>query len=145
MINIVPYEAVGPVRFGMNLQEIREALGEPELITKDRRGNDVLRYEGMSVTVASAGAVEVGLLPELRVDIENIDVFNTPSAFNRLCIMDGSPQECLGFIVFLKLGITLTGFHDRNESQKAVTAFVAGRWDAMRPQMKPFSHKEYRE
>ena len=47
-------------------------------------------------------------------------------------------MEYVGFIVFLGLGLTLTGFHDGNDSQRAVTAFARGRWDHLRSKLRPF-------
>ncbi len=37
--------------------------------------------------------------------------------------------EDLGFIISPALGMTLTGFHDRDPSQKAITVFERGLWD----------------
>ena len=43
-----------------------------------------------------------------------------------------------GFIVLLNLGITLTGFHDDDIYQRAVTVFARGRWDGQLSDLKPF-------
>lgn len=42
---------------------------------------------------------------------------------------DSDVYEFYGFLVFFGLGMTLTGFHDRLESDKAVTVFRRGNWD----------------
>jgi hypothetical protein len=39
------------------------------------------------------------------------------------------PYEDVGYIIFYKLGIAVTGFHDNDESQKAITIFEEGYWD----------------
>jgi hypothetical protein len=72
------------------------------------------------------------------VTVRGVNVFSGPDAFPKLCRMDGAPQEVVGFIVLLSLGITMTGFHDFDEAQKAVTAFARGRLDFAKPDMKPF-------
>ncbi|EIJ45150.1 hypothetical protein GWL_45900 [Herbaspirillum sp. GW103] len=52
--------------------------------------------------------------------------------------LDGNPYESVGFIVLLNLGITLTGFHDDDIYQRAVTVFTRGRWDDLLQKLKPF-------
>jgi hypothetical protein len=88
--------------------------------------------------IAPEGVVEVGILPEIQTTIRGIDAFSDPGALPKLCQIDGDPKEVLGFIVLLNLGIMMTGFHDRDEAQKAVTAFARGRWDILKSEMKPF-------
>lgn len=138
MIEIQSYKSVGPLQFGMNEVAVRLALGEPVSSSTDRQGNQVLRYKDLNCTLGPEGLLEVGVLPELPVRLRGIDLFNSPTALEAVCEMDGCPQEFLGFLVFMKLGVTMTGFHDQDESQKAVTAFASGRWDILMPQMKPF-------
>lgn len=139
MTPIESYDRVGTVPFGAPIGEVIAAFGEPEIHTKDRSGNDVLRYPDRSVTIADDGVVEFSFLPESDISIEGVFPFSESDAFWRLCSMDGNAQEFLGFIVLLNLGITLTGFHDRNESQKAITAFARGRWDRLAGKMRPFN------
>ena len=142
ILDIIPYQSVGPVRFGMSAQEVQDLLGKPELASTSRYGSDLLRYGDMLVTLDAGGVVEIGLVPPCQVTIAGIDIFGTPPAFNRLCLIDGAPQEYLGFIVFLRLGITLTGLHDGDKSQTAVTAFTSGRWAPMQPKLKPYNRKD---
>jgi hypothetical protein len=37
----------------------------------------------------------------------------------------------LGFLVFTRLGVTTTGYHDDDESQRALTIFPRGTWDLL--------------
>ncbi len=138
MITIIPYEAVGQIRFGMSLDEVLEALGKPDITSKNRGGETTLNYRTQLVTIGSAGMAEVGILPQLPVTIHGISIFSDPDAFPKLCQIDGDAKEDLGFIVLLNLGITMTGFHDFDESQKAITAFARGRWDDMRSELRDF-------
>lgn len=135
---IAPYEAVGPLHFGMSQDEVVASIGSPNRHSKNRTGNPVLWYNGLNVTIENGGLVEVGFGPEEAVAVLGVSPFSDSDALARLCELDGNPQEVLGFIVLQKVGITLTGFHDNNESQKAVTAFSRGRWDALRSKMTPF-------
>jgi hypothetical protein len=135
---IEPYEAVGPLQFGMSHDAIVATMGEPEWVTKNYHGNPELWYDHMSVVMEGGCFVEVGFAPDIPVSICGIRPFAEPDAFARLCKLDGSPLEVHGFIIFRELGITLTGFHDNDESQKALTAFARGRWDVFEAEMKPF-------
>jgi hypothetical protein len=56
----------------------------------------------------------------------------------RLAADDPDVKETFSFLVFLRLGITLTGFHDGEESDLSVTVFKPGLWDERVPSMKPF-------
>ncbi len=57
----------------------------------------------------------------------------------KIMTADPNPMHYLGFIVFLKVGITLTGFHDEDISQRALTLFERGAWDHRISKMQPFS------
>jgi len=138
MIIITPYDAIGPVHFGMNEIEVRGLFGNPEAVTKDKRGNTVLRYEDKIATIAAEGLVEVGFLPDASISVFGINPFSDPEAFEKLCELDGDPKEVLGFIILLNLGLTMTGFHDGDESQKAITVFSRDRWDVLKSEMKSY-------
>lgn len=126
---IEPYVSAGSFKFGASYDEIVAELGQPRSTEKDRSGETIVRYDGFGATISSSGVVEVYFLPDADVSLLGIDVFGDPAAFKSLCALDGDPKETLGFIVLLKLGITMTGFHDGDVSQLAITAFEKGRWD----------------
>jgi hypothetical protein len=50
---------------------------------------------------------------------------------------DGFPMIAFDIIYLLQLGITLSGFHDENHSQKAITLFAKGEHDGLKSRMKP--------
>ena len=140
MIEIVPYECVGRVKFGMTIEEVATVVGEPERVSTNRRKERDERRGKMGIRFSAEDSkvVEVSLR-HLEVTLMGIDVFNDPNAFDRLIAVDGKPFESLGFVVLMKLGITLTGFHDQDESQKAVTAFARGRWDDVKEEFRPLA------
>ena len=140
-IIIEPYEAIGPMHFGMSQDEVVAAMGNPQRITESRGGNPILWYNDndINVIMEHGSLVEVGFGPKAPVSICGFHPFADPGAFANLCKLDGKPCEVLGFIVFRNLGITLTGIHDKDESQMALTVFARGRWDVLDSQMKPFA------
>jgi hypothetical protein len=98
-----------------------------------------VRYDGFGATIADAGVVEAYFLPATEISVSGIEVYKDAQALRKLCALDGAPKEFLGFIILLNLGITLTGFHDGDESQKAITAFASGRWDRLSGEMKNYA------
>lgn len=140
MFEITPYKSVGPIRFGMSAEELVEAVGDPVKITKNRLGELDYKYAGFRVAFSSKDGtvVEVGFVPETEVVVDGVNVFSSPDSFAKLIKKDGEPYEYVGFVILLKLGLTMTGFHDNDESQKAVTVFVKGRWDGVKSQLMRF-------
>ena len=139
--DIISYYGAAPILFGMSEHEVASVAGDPMTRSKNRKSEKNYLYDGWSLrySVGEERVVEVGFTPRATVSFSNFDIFRTPDAFYRLIEHDGNPVEVLGFIVLLKLGITLTGFHDGDESQKAVTAFARGRWDNFEDRFKPYS------
>jgi hypothetical protein len=43
--------------------------------------------------------------------------------------LDPEPVERLGLLVFRRLGVTTTGYHDDDESDRALTVYAPGTWD----------------
>ncbi len=41
----------------------------------------------------------------------------------KLCRLDGSPKNAYGFIILGKFGLAVTGVHDSDASQLAITVF----------------------
>lgn len=137
-MEIRPYERVGSLHFGMSPSETGEHLGAPQMVTKNRSKETVHRYPTILLTFDGGGLAEVGIPPEGKPTLHSLDPL-TRAGFTRLLAEDGDAQETLGFVVLLNLGITVTGVHDDDASQLAVTAFRRGRWDGLREKMRPLS------
>ncbi|WP_447895921.1 hypothetical protein [Vreelandella sp. GE22] len=140
MYEIEPYISVGPLSFGFSQKEVKSLLGDPVRTSTNRKGekdfhyfNAIARFSSINLTL-----IEVGITPSASALIKNINLYDDPDALNKLVMLDGTASEYYGFIVFFNLGITMTGFHDGDDSQKAVTAFTRGRWNHLREDMQPF-------
>lgn len=139
MVAVHPYKGVGSVRFGGNEQEVRSLIGDPVAVRTNRLGERELDFEDQVVRVSpTTGVVEISILPQGNPSVLGIEVFGREKALQRLLALDDAPQECVGFLIFLKLGLAITGLHDGDESQRAVTAFARGHWDELTDKMKPF-------
>ena len=132
---IAPYVGVGRVKFGMTPDQVAATWGPPESTGKTHLGGRVDFYADLNVgytldaipTVNHVG----GGRTLLQVEIATIKLFvEEPIAvIKRLFLLDASAGTYLGFLVFLELGISLTGFHDDDEDQRAFAAFERGSWD----------------
>jgi hypothetical protein len=115
----------------MTKLEVSSLLGEPKRRGVNRRGEADWPYGDCSARFSKLEEtlVEVGFLKSALVVLKGIDLFHDTNSIKRIAALDGNIYEFYGFLVFLDLGITLTGFHDNDESQKALTVFACGRWD----------------
>jgi hypothetical protein len=126
----------------MSEAEVIAEIGNPQRIYErmDQREyeyNDyVVRFDSDSRKMC-----EVTLAPTIfehvEVDKLKLDWRNHSQVFESLCREDGEPIDSIGFIIFYKLGIAMTGFHDGQDSQKAISVFRKGLWKPY-PEDKPY-------
>ncbi len=137
--SIEPYKGALPVRFGMTTDEIESLLGDPQRRSTNFRKELTYDYEAFNVGFNKSKVVtHVGFVPGASVEYDGEPVLTT-EAFQRLIQIDGEAKEVLGFVVLLNLGIAFTGFHDNDNSQRAVTAFEQGSYEELSHKMKEFA------
>ncbi|MFO0592345.1 MAG: hypothetical protein U0441_32670 [Polyangiaceae bacterium] len=150
--DIQPGKGVGSLLFGMTPDEASAEAGPAETTR-------VLRYPGMTKTELrwsykkgihivfsqppeSARLVELGFWKACRtLSYQGVRVFQAQDRLEvvrKMAADDPDPMELSSFLLFLKLGISLSGFHDGRENDIAVTVFEPGRWDEHLPRMKPY-------
>ncbi len=134
-----PYVSVGPIKFGMSREDVKNLLGRP-IKTHIVAGEKISEFRE-------------NLIIDYAEDDETVDEISCPPGCNivfhdRSIIQDGiietlskfdeMPRELHGIVVFLKLGIAVSGYHDGDDSQKNVTFFKEGCWDSFKEKLKPF-------
>jgi hypothetical protein len=136
--DIRPYEGVGPLSFGDSVDSVRASLGDPRR-EGSLAGRWQLTYPLLKARFSSqqGGLIEASFLPAADVTWNGNHVFSNPT-FHALLVADGDPQECVGFVVLLELGLAVTGIHDNDPGQRALTVFARGTWDHLRKEMRPF-------
>jgi hypothetical protein len=144
-LEIRSYVGVGPLRFGMSQTEVESISGAPKRVKKGFLGEptEYRRDSGLIATYdqSSGRLVELGFsknIAELSFDGRQVFCELPAEILKYLLGKDGVPYEFVGFLVLLKLGMTLTGFHDNAIEQMAVTVFSRGRWDSQLPKLQPF-------
>jgi hypothetical protein len=147
IMEIYSYIGAGRLKFGMHFTEVGNFVGPP---VKSNTGflGELTEYRENSGLVTTykkteATLVEIGFsknISNLEFGGQKLFKDHQLQVLSKLVQQDGSAFEYLGFIILIKLGITLTGFHDNADEQKAVTVFDKGRWDEEIPSMKKFHY-----
>lgn len=138
---IISYVGAKPLLFGMTERQVEAIVGPPVRITKDDDlGETEASYDAFNIQYSkqNKALVEIGFSKTARVTILGINPFTQKNGFRDLLRQDSCPYEYVGFIILLDLGITLTGFHDKDPSQLAITAFVRGRLDHLKSKFQRF-------
>jgi hypothetical protein len=140
LFQIEPYVGAGPVRFGMTMEDVRCALGPPERVTSNWRKDVMYEYPSHDLIVgfrrADLTVDHLGFGARADVQYRGVRLLSDPGAFAWLLHEDGGPLEHVGFVFLLRLGIALTGFHQRDEHGKTLSVFAEGYHDLLRPKMK---------
>jgi hypothetical protein len=143
-LDIHPYQRIGPIHFGMPANLVEAALGLAERTRKNGDETVTSRFSSaLKVVEAEAGVVEVSIHhPCNKLRLGDCRLFQEPPSrvLAHLCALDGNPQQIVGIIVLLNLGISLTGFEPDDEPyERSVTAFARGRFDKYRDRLVPYT------
>lgn len=142
IIEIIPYTAFGPLSFGKTTkQECVLLLGEPLKKRSNRKGIEEFEYEQFIIRFnpKTLTVQECTLLPYTDATISGITVTWDRNFLRLACEQDQSPRDVYGFIVLQRLGIAVSGVHDDDESQLAVTAFSKGTFDDLLAESTPYT------
>jgi hypothetical protein len=131
---IFPLIGVSMVKFGMLPAEVELAWGKPGRVSKNFSGDRTEIRDGCVITYDSKenNVAEIGFPSSYKkLTLGGVKIFqdsyqDTIVELHRLA---KDRFEGDGFIVFPKLGISLSGFHGSDASLLTVTAFKAGWWD----------------
>ena len=142
VFEVIPYVGTNSVAFGMNPLQVKEILGQSNEKLKNHQGKLVEFWSYMNVCYSERGVVEhIGFGRQMKnIILNDVNLFYSDSSavLKKLLTMDFDPMEYHGFLIFLKLGISLTGFHDDVEDDKAAALFMRGAWDLRKSKMKKF-------
>lgn len=142
MIAIEPYATVAGVNFGSSEAEVIAVFGEPDDRLINRVQEIELRYKLFTVRFDNPLQCfrEFTLLPGCPASINGLEIEWTPSFLGKIQDLDSDLMEVAGFVVSLKLGVSFSGFHDDDDSQRAIHVFRKGGWDRFKARMKPFCY-----
>ena len=150
--DIRPHVGALPVIFGMHRDEVHRLLGPPETSSPlwDKSGFSESYLRG----VYNVGydndwkANHFGVGPggiALSIDAQPIwSPDEQPDPNPTLLALDPAPVTTVGFWIYLRLGVTTTGYHDGDESQRAITAFPPSRAEWFVKRATPADTSRYR-
>jgi hypothetical protein len=134
-----------PLRFGMTPDEVRGILGQDCTESKHFLGGVCLSYYRPGCDVSAGFDKDSGLASHFglgrlsAVRFRGLDVFGDETAWQSIVRMSSDSHEWVGFIICCDLGLQLSGFHDDDISQLAISVFPEGDYDSHRPKFKPFT------
>ncbi len=135
--DIQPYAGALPVRFGMSHSEVRALIPLTPKVVGHQQDD---YFDKVRVGYEHDAVVELGFAPGdccLRFSGHWLwTPQQQPDPLPYLLCLDSKPLESYGFLVFRELGITVTGYHDDDKNQRAISCFVRGRWDKILPRCK---------
>ncbi|MDB5386014.1 MAG: hypothetical protein JWM11_1660 [Planctomycetaceae bacterium] len=144
--NISPFAGATPVEFGMPRVKVLELLGMPSLASQNNDNWGPL-FE-INVGYTPDGVVNhIGLAPgELELFLIGKPLWTPneqPDPNPTFLALDPEPLEHLGFLIFTRLGITTTGFHDDDPDDLSIVLYPKGKWEkyllkAKRPDLKKY-------
>ena len=137
--DVKPYVGAGPVTLGMSSGDVSGLLGPPSRVLKNREGDRQEYREGLIVTYARADdrLADITLTPPAFALYEGRDLLALENPISFLRAFDSAPLEAVGIIVFLQLGISLTGFDSPGDPQRSVGLFAKGTWESLRDRLRP--------
>lgn len=137
---IESYIGAIPLRFGMSPNEVEAILGPSVEELPNAFGNRSELREGLTLGYDSKDntLVEAVFSPGAQVLFQGRELFSVEDPIEFLRQFDPAPQLWVGFIIFVNLGIRLSGFHDDDESQKAIGVVKKGYWDEYIEDFEPF-------
>lgn len=144
MIELITYQKVNGVPFGSREAAVIAAFGQPNARRVNHEGETELHYSTHIARFEAGSGLfrEFTLLPGCEARVNEIEVKWDPAFLAVVQASDSQLVEALGFILSLKLGLAFSGFHDDDESQRAIHAFREGDWDVFRNRMKPFRYQQ---
>lgn len=143
---ISPYDSVGSLKFGMPRLEVEQALGHVDRVMDTP--DEIFELYNFSLDLIAQvdkkedQLIEVGFGSRSKnVSFEGVLFFESAAqdVVRRLCKLDRNAFIGHGALVFLNLGLSLSGFVEDDDGTKAITVFARGVWDDIIPSMKPYS------
>ncbi len=124
--------------------DVDRLLGPATMVRKTPRG-EASEFRGPTkprLTLAEDRLVEMSFLPASgALELDGFDLFSGPGpdTLRRIEQAYGPLAQHVGYVVSLGAGLAITGFHDGNDAQRAITVFPSGRWDRFAKDLRPIT------
>lgn len=125
-LEIKSYIGIDDLRFDHSTKDDAIAyFGKPTTERNTRLGNLEYEYSHFILRFCplTYRFIECTLLPYAEATVNDISVTWDKDFLKKICQLDTSPKNSYGFIILPKYGVAMTGMHDSDESQLAITVF----------------------
>ncbi|QDT67954.1 hypothetical protein MalM25_08630 [Planctomycetes bacterium MalM25] len=141
VMEIQPYKSFEPLCLGESTRDdCVTAFGKPLQNRTNSEGIEEFHYPHFILRFDREKRVlqECTLIPRASATIDDIEITWDYAFLRQACSRDGLPRDMHGFIVLADLGIAVTGIHDNDDSQLAITVFSEGAFDDLLKESVPF-------
>ena len=126
-MDLIPYQSVGSIRFGMMPDEVETELGRPIAKTKNFLNEVKFVYPGFNVEFSAGGMEEVTINSSQHVTIHGHSILESASGRDALLAMSKSKYQGNGSLVLMDIGVAMP---DQDGPPFPLTAFAR---DRMKP------------
>lgn len=131
MIEFVPYQGCGEIRFGMSQDQVVELLGPPKLSARNWLGAMEMFYPLYIVHLGHEHEVaEITFHPGACVLLDGVDIMSFSVGREYLLQRSKEKYAGAGSIVMVDLGVAMSD-HERPESAEPITVFAKRRMDRL--------------
>jgi len=140
MNELISYRSVNGLKFGDSPERAEELFGKAGLNQRNQEGELEMFYENLILRFSQGTEIfrecTVPFNVQTQLNGQNVDW--SVAGLKSICEADGEPMEFYGTVILFNQGVALTGIEEGAESDRTVTIFNLGDWDAFRKGMKPF-------
>ncbi|EPE1340742.1 hypothetical protein ACSGVL_003342 [Salmonella enterica] len=138
---LYPNKGAGLIEFGMSPDDVEHILGKSDdsRVDRTKRLMEFRSFMNVSYTSPPTQMVNhIGFGRQMKnIIFDDVNVFSADPeiVIKKLMKYDNSPYLSLGMIFFMKLKISITGFHDGFLDQKAIAIFSHDDYEEYIPEM----------
>jgi hypothetical protein len=141
---IIPFEGLGPIKFGMPKSEVHKILGEPKRVRNNGGGSfrEIYAADLPIVTFENDKVSEIEAFYDMsEARLGDITIFSGDGIGNlaRLEVLNGGAREHVGTILFENLGLATGRLDEDVVEAHNLSLFMKGAWDDRLPDFKKIS------
>lgn len=150
IFELYPHVGINNIKFGMSPEQVAIYLGEPEEVWENEN-NELIEersYLNITYTASDKKLCHFGFGRRMNyVMFSGVNIFHAEpdEIIKKMMEMDDCPYFFVGSVFFMKLGVSLTGFYDEDEDDKAIALFNHHDYDDLLPKMEVFTDMMKRE
>jgi len=141
IFDLQPGRGLLPVELGMSVAALTAMLGDGTRRAQFGSPDESLFFAAadLRVTLRDERVIEISVTPPSDIHVDGVSIWHGAKTWRALVAREPSPVLAVGFVILPTLGVAFTGLHDGDRSQRAVTVFAEGVWDASMDDAEPFT------